>query len=167
MQKLSIYLYWQSILKDTKYKMLEHNINSYIDNNFYLQSEVDSLFDDEAENLYSIGYDFFTNGNYQKSYQIFSRLTALVPNVGYYWRALGAINQQLGSYSEAITAYEMAISFDPNDVVSYVYMAECKILLGSIDQAIDDLNRVIKMPHLNSNNPWFIRSSFLLKIHKG
>ena len=84
--------------------------------------------DDEMEMIHALGFNFFTYGKYDAAKDIFTGLTAYAPYTAHYWRALGAVNQQLKDYQEAIAAYDMAIANDEFDVVSYVYRGESQLL---------------------------------------
>jgi tetratricopeptide (TPR) repeat protein len=82
---------------------------------------------------------------------------------------LGAVNQQLKNYHEAIDAYDMAIANDETDVVSYVYKGESQILMGNIEAGINDLETVVRITEENPGSQfdaWIKRSKHLLRLHK-
>jgi len=144
---------------------LEFMIHSYY-NGLVILQELEGISDDEMESLYALGYNFFTYGKYEQAKDIFVELTAYAPYTSHYWRALGAVNQQLGDYAEAIAGYDMAIANDETDVVSYVYRGESKILRGELKDGLEDLKKVteigIEYPKFE---PWLERSRLLLDIH--
>jgi type III secretion system low calcium response chaperone LcrH/SycD len=132
-------------------------------------AELEGTSDEDMETVYTLGYNFFTYGKYTAAKDIFTGLTVNAPYTAHYWRALGAVNQQLKDYPEAISAYEMAIANDPNDIVSRVYKAESYILSGNIEAGIQELESVQSITEENrdsQNKPWNTRAKLLLQIHK-
>ncbi|MHA1950048.1 MAG: tetratricopeptide repeat protein [Candidatus Thorarchaeota archaeon] len=123
--------------------------------------------DAKLEKLYTLGYNFFSYGKYHRAREIFVNLTNYAPFRAYYWRALGAVNQQMKDYAEAISAYDMATEKDDTDVVSYLYRAESQILSGNDKSGVSDLKKVVKIgSKLPDMEPWVKRAKLLLKIHK-
>lgn len=147
---------------DDYFEFLIHN---YFDDLKILEESSD-LYDDELDSLYGLGYNLFTYGKYEKSKEIFEKLTKEFPSIAYLWRALGAINQQLKLYDEAIKAYSKAITYDEADVISYVYRAESRILSGEVELALEDFKKVVKIGEADINNPWVTRSKLILSIYE-
>ena len=81
--------------------------------------------------------------------------------------SVGAVNQQLKDYQEAIAAYDMAIANDEFDVVSYVYRGESQLLARNRDAGLHDLQIVIQ---LGADAPqfgaWVQRAELLLKLNQ-
>ena len=129
--------------------------------------ELEGISDDEMETIYALGYNFFTYGKYDAAKDIFTGLTAYAPYTAHYWRALGAVNQQLKDYAEAIAAYDMAVANDEHDVVSYVYRGESKILQGNVDAGLEDLEKVMSMgDQYPQFAPWVQRSQLLTSLQR-
>jgi tetratricopeptide (TPR) repeat protein len=146
---------------------LEYMIHGFFDGLLVLQ-ELEGISDEEMETLYALGYNYFIYGKYKTEKDIFTGLTAYSLYTGYYWRALGAVNQQLKDNDEAVAAYDMAIADDEMDMVSYVYRGESKILWGNAKGGLEDLRQVIA---IGSPYPeyaaWVERAKLLLSIHEG
>lgn len=147
---------------DDYFEFLIHNYY----NDLKILEESSDLYNDEIDSLYALGYNLFIYGKYEKSKEIFEKLTKEFPYTAYLWRALGAVNQQIKIYDEAIKAYSMAITNDKSDIVSYVYRAESKILSGIVEDALEDFKKVLKIGEADKNNPWIIRSKLILSIYK-
>ena len=90
-----------------------------------------------------VGNYLYNYGKYQAALNIFSMLTVYKPFVSKYWRAAGAANQALKNYREAITAYDMALSTNANDAVSFTYRGESKLAAGKEVEGIEDLKQAI------------------------
>ena len=145
---------------------LEFMIHGFMNGLITLQ-ELEGISDEEMETIYALGYNFFTYGKYDAAKDIFTGLTAYAPYTAHYWRALGAVNQQLKDYMEAIAAYDMAIANDENDVVSYVYRGESHILSGNVDTGLEDLTRVLQIGgQFPEFGAWVQRSELLLRLHQ-
>ncbi len=156
----------QPEIEQTAAQYLEFMIHGFMNGLITLQ-ELEGVSDEEMETIYALGYNFFTYGKYDAAKDIFTGLTAYAPYTAHYWRALGAVNQQLKDYTEAIAAYDMAIANDENDVVSYVYRGESQILSGNVPVGLKDLEKVI---HIGGGFPqfgaWVQRSELLLRLHR-
>ena len=145
---------------------LEFMIHGFM-NGLITLHELEGISDDEMEMIYALGFNFFTYGKYDAAKDIFTGLTAYAPYTAHYWRALGAVNQQLKDYQEAIAAYDMAIANDEFDVVSYVYRGESQLLARNRDAGLHDLQIVIQ---LGADAPqfgaWVQRAELLLKLNQ-
>ncbi len=150
----------------TAARYLEYMIHSFYDGLLSLK-KLEDISDDELETVYALGYNYFTYGKYEAAKDIFTRLTVYAPYIAHYWRALGAVNQQMRNYAEALPAYERAIENDETDVVSYVYKGESRILSGNVEAGLRDLEDVLKIgvdcPQFQA---WVKRSRLLLSVHK-
>jgi type III secretion system low calcium response chaperone LcrH/SycD len=153
-------------IENTAAQYLEFMIHGFMNGLITLQ-ELEGISDEEMETIYALGYNFFTYGKYDAAKDIFTGLTAYAPYTAHYWRALGAVNQQLKDYTEAIAAYDMAVANDETDVVSYVYRGESQILSGNVAAGLIDLEKVM---HIGSQyaqfTPWVQRSELLIRVHK-
>ena len=153
-------------IEATAANYLEFMIHGFMNGLITLQ-ELEGISDEEMEMIYALGFNFFTYGKYDAAKDIFTGLTAYAPYTAHYWRALGAVNQQLKDYQEAIAAYDMAIANDEFDVVSYVYRGESQLLARNRDAGLHDLQIVIQLgadaPQLGA---WVQRAELLLKLNQ-
>ena len=153
-------------IEATAANYLEFMIHGFMNGLITLQ-ELEGISDEEMEMIYALGFNFFTYGKYDAAKDIFTGLTAYAPYTAHYWRALGAVNQQLKDYQEAIAAYDMAIANDEFDVVSYVYRGESQLLARNRDAGLHDLQTVIQ---LGADAPqfgaWVQRAELLLKLNQ-
>ena len=153
-------------IEQTAAHYLEFMIHGFMNGLITLQ-ELEGINDEEMETIYALGYNFFTYGKYDAAKDIFTGLTAYAPYTSHYWRALGAVNQQLKDYVEAIASYDMAIANDERDVVSYVYRGESQILSGNVDAGLKDLEMVVQIGReFPEFGAWVQRSQLLLGLHR-
>ena len=98
---------------------------------------------------------------------MFSVLTLYKPFVSRFWRAAGAANQALKKYVEAVAAYDMALTTNTSDVISYTYRGESKLSLGQSDAGVEDLKMAVEV---GKNQPfykqWVDRSRTLLSVRQ-
>ena len=152
-------------IENTAAQYLEFMIHGFMNGLITLQ-ELEGISDEEMETIYALGYNFFTYGKYDAAKDIFTGLTAYAPYTAHYWRALGAVNQQMKDYVEAIAAYDMAIANDENDVVSYVYRGESQILSSNVEAGLKDLDKVLQIgSQYPQFAPWVQRSELLIRLH--
>lgn len=153
-------------IEQTAAHYLQFMIHGFMNGLITLQ-ELEGISDEEMETIYALGYNFFTYGKYDAAKDIFVGLTAYAPYTAHFWRALGAVNQQLKEYGEAIASYDMAIANDERDAVSYVYRGESHILSGNIDAGLRDLDHVMEIGQTQIElSPWVQRSQLLISLHR-
>ena len=145
-------------------KLVEYIANKFLRGDITLADLV-KLDDQEIEVIFLLGHYLYNFGKYQNSLNIFSVLTLYKPFVSRYWRAAGAANQAMKKYQEAIVAYDMAITTNLNDAISYVYRGESKISMGDLPAGVDDLRQAIAV---GSQHPfyaqWVGRARPLLEV---
>ena len=129
-------------------------------------AELMQLNEKEIEVIFLMGHYLYNYGKYQPSLNVFSVLTLYKPFVSRYWRAAGAANQALKKYKEAIVAYDMALTTNFNDVVSYTYRGESKLSSGRTQEGIADLKRAVEIgAPLGYYGQWVNRAKAILKVH--
>lgn len=164
-------LYWAKMsqsneIESTAATYLEFMIHGFMNGLITLQ-ELEGINDEEMETIYALGYNFFTYGKYEAAKDIFTGLTAYAPYTAHYWRALGAVSQQLKEYIEAIASYDMAVANDETDLVSLVYRGEAKILAGDIGGGVEDLQDVVqRSPQYPEHAAWAQRAELLIGLHQ-
>jgi len=124
-----------------------------------------SLDDKEIEVIFLMGHYLYNYGKYQAALNVFSVLTLYKPFVSRYWRAAGAANQALKKYNEAIIAYDMALTTNLNDVISYTYRGESKISNGMAGEGVEDLKTAVQVGAGQVfYAQWVNRAKTLLKV---
>ena len=130
-------------------------------------SDVVGLTDKELEAMYGVGYHLFNWGKYQPALDIFSVLTLYSPFKAHYWRAAGAVNQAMKRFKEAILAYDMALTNNNLDAVSYTYRGESRLALGDVLGGISDLKKAIEVGEkLPAYINWVKRAKTLLAVRE-
>ena len=147
-------------------RYLEYMIHGFYNGLLALTGLEYFLDDEDFETVYALGYNYFTYGKYQAAKDIFTGLTAYAPYTAHYWRALGAVNQQLKDYPEAIAAYDMAIINDEADIVSHIYRGETEILSGNVKAGMTDFEAVREIGNeYPEYTAWVERAQLLLEVH--
>ncbi len=145
-------------------RLVEHLANSFLRGDITL-AELMELNDSEIQVVFMLGNYLYNYGKYQPALHIFSMLTVYKPFVSKYWRAAGAASQALKKYPEAITAFDMALSTNINDAISYTYRGECKLASGQEEGGIEDLKMAIVTGQNRAvYHQWINRSRTLLKV---
>ena len=149
---------------ETFAKLVEFIANKFMRGEVTL-ADLLSLDDQEIEVIFLMGHYLYNYGKYQPALNVFSVLTLYKPFVSRYWRAAGAANQALKKFNEAIVAYDMALTTNLNDVISYTYRGESKISAGMESEGIEDLKTAIEVGNTQPfYNQWVNRSRMLLKV---
>lgn len=149
---------------ETFARLVEHIAKKFLRGEVTL-ADLLELDDKEIEVIFLMGHYLYNFGKYQPALNVFSVLTLYKPFVSRYWRAAGAANQALKKWNEAIVAYDMALTTNLNDVVSYTYRGESKISAGLEQDGIEDLRRALEV---GKDQPfyaqWVNRARTLLKV---
>lgn len=149
---------------ETFAKLVEFIANKFMRGEVTL-ADLLSLDDKEIEVIFLMGHYLYNYGKYQPALNVFSVLTLYKPFVSRYWRAAGAANQALKKYNEAIVAYDMALTTNLNDVISYTYRGESKISAGMEQEGIEDLKTAVEVGNTQPfYSQWVNRSRVLLKV---
>jgi type III secretion system low calcium response chaperone LcrH/SycD len=109
-----------------------------------------SFFQDSLEALYTLAYDFYSNGKYQDAQECFRLLTLSNSLERRYWMGLGACCQLLKQYREALDCYSAAAFQDSSDPHVHRHAADCLFHLGEIQEAREALNSALAAA---KNNP--------------
>jgi adenylate cyclase len=79
---------------------------------------------------------------------------AASPRSGFAQYAKGQVLRAQRRFAEAIPAYETVLAFDPNWVSALVWLGQCKLFTGSIDQTIPLVERALRLnprdPHIGA-----------------
>jgi tetratricopeptide (TPR) repeat protein len=149
---------------ETFAKLVEFIANKFMRGEVTL-ADLLNLDEKEIEVIFLMGHYLYNYGKYQQALNVFSVLTLYKPFVSRYWRAAGAANQALKKFSEAIVAYDMAVTTNLNDVISYTYRGESKISAGMEQAGVVDLKTAVQV---GANQPfyaqWVSRARMLLKV---
>jgi tetratricopeptide (TPR) repeat protein len=144
--------------------LVEHTANKFMRGEVTL-AELFALKPREVEVIFMMGHYLFNFGKYQAALKIFSVLTMYKPMVSKYWRAAGAANQALRQYKEAVVAYDMALTTNFEDVISYTYRGESKLSLGQVAQGVADLQRAVDVGQRKAfYAKWVNRARTLLRV---
>lgn len=94
-----------------------------------------TLSKDEAEALYTLGHNYYQQGNYQEAVTLFEWLCRHSTIEGRYLKALGAACQMIERYKTAINAYGLAAVLDIEDPEPSIFACECLLHLSEFDRA--------------------------------
>ena len=79
----------------------------------------------EKETLYSSGYHFYAQGNYEKASDLFLQLTLSDPYEESYWRGLASSYQMQSKWDEALHAWALCALLKEDDPLPHYHAAEC------------------------------------------
>lgn len=79
----------------------------------------------EKETLYSSGYHFYAQGNYEKASDLFLQLTLSNPYEESYWRGLASSYQMQNKWDEALHAWALCALLKEDDPLPHYHAAEC------------------------------------------
>lgn len=103
-----------------------------------------SFKNEELTDFYKYGWDCYKHQKYENASNIFLILTLLNPMVGAFWSALGACEETLGHFQDAMRAYLFGAELENETLAPYLHGAKCLLLLNHIDDAKKVLQRAIQ-----------------------
>jgi adenylate cyclase len=90
----------------------------------------------------------------ERAKELSERALAASPRSGFAHYAKGQVLRAQRRFAEAIPAYETVLAFDPNWVSALVWLGQCKLFTGSIDQTIPLVERALRLnprdPHIGA-----------------
>lgn len=103
-----------------------------------------------AAELYCCAYHFYENGKYSEGVDFFKLLTQMDSENTANWIGLGACQQMLKNYNEALLAYSTALILDQTNPNVYLHAANCCFALKYLAEGFEALDVV---ESLAQNNP--------------
>lgn len=101
--------------------------------------EVLELPADEMESIYSLAYQKYRHGEYQKAVDLFRYLMVLDSACFKYILGLAASLHRLEEYQGAANHYLLASFYEPSNPIPYFHGAECYLRLGNTTMAKNGL----------------------------
>ncbi len=93
----------------------------------------------QQEELYALGYGYYSQGRYLDAAKLFWQLLRQDCAQARYYKAAGACMQMLRHYEQAMLAYGVASLFDPHDPTLLFYLAQCFRAVGCAPEAAQAL----------------------------
>ena len=102
------------------------------------------LDDAQMEMIYSLGFGFYQSGRYEDAEKVFQLLTLLDYSEVKYWLGMGAVQQALRKFDQAVKSYAMGMMIDMHEPRLAYHAAECYLALGDKENAASALASVIE-----------------------
>ena len=98
-------------------------------------AEASNISEEAQEAIYELAYLKYNNGLYEKSARLFQFLCLYNQWNPRFFTGLGACQQMVSLYGEAIDTYLYAISLDANDPHPMIYVGDCYVALEQYQKA--------------------------------
>ncbi|WP_257285727.1 SycD/LcrH family type III secretion system chaperone [Endozoicomonas sp. SESOKO1] len=98
-------------------------------------AEASNISVEAQEALYELAYLKYNNALYEKSARLFQFLCLYDQWNPCFFTGLGACQQMVGLYGEAIDTYLYVLSLDANDPHPMIYVGDCYVALGQHQKA--------------------------------
>lgn len=121
-----------------------HKLKQVVEQERKTLQEILDLSDHQLLDIFDEAQNSFGHHHYQQATNIFILLIHLNPLVSAFWAGLGACQEKLGDFQEAIFAYLFAAEFDEHSLASYLHAAKCYLMLKQHDEAKNILEKAIK-----------------------
>lgn len=125
------------------------NLTDEIANRFLKEGEqlykLEGLAKEDLEALYVLGINFYEAQAYGEAREVFEQLCLLDDADPRYWFALGGALQQASRPEEALTAYSVCQSIEPENPLPAYHAHECHLSLGDPSTATKALRLVLAL----------------------
>ncbi|WP_257266465.1 SycD/LcrH family type III secretion system chaperone [Endozoicomonas sp. ONNA2] len=98
-------------------------------------AKASNISEEALEGLYELAYLKYNHGQYEKSARLFQFLCLYDQWNPRFFTGLGACQQMVNLYGEAIDTYLYATSLDANDPHPMIYVGDCYVALGQHQKA--------------------------------
>jgi type III secretion system low calcium response chaperone LcrH/SycD len=107
--------------------------------------EVRGYTDEELYAIARAAYFYYHQGKLDQARILFQGLYALSPGDSYAAKALGVVELAAGNFQGAISAFDVAIKLDPEDIAAHVGRAEVRVAMEQKPLAIEDLKHAMAL----------------------
>jgi tetratricopeptide (TPR) repeat protein len=108
-----------------------------------------SIATDEADSLYTLAGELYSQGLYREAIPLFQRIVTLDGRNANAYALLGGSYFQLGDYGAAIDAFERALDLDEGIKLAYLGLVASNYMTDRIEAARDWVQRMV--PILDSH----------------
>ena len=117
---------------------------------------------EEIRIVAELGYGLAEQGRNEEAITIFEGLAALAPATAYFQSALGALKLRTGDLQSALIHLNAALKSDPTDLSALANKGEVLMLLGRREDAIANLQGVLRLSEGNDSEALAVRARALL-----
>ncbi len=98
---------------------------------------------EELEAMYALAYNQYEHEKYEEAGRIFALLVAFAPSSYKYCLGLGMSVYRFGRIDDALLAFTHCLLLDPMQPEAHLYLAECMIRRGEMDNVRESLEQVL------------------------
>jgi tetratricopeptide (TPR) repeat protein len=103
--------------------------------------------------IYEIAIGAFGEGRNNECLAVFVLLTTLDQTNSEYWFRMGIAAQKCGNMDLALRVYPLCIDIDPNLMGAHLFSAECHLILGNRESALNELAEAKKIKEISEVDP--------------
>lgn len=108
--------------------------------------------DAELDALYNIGVQIYQQGKWEDASRVFGLINMFAPFNSLYLSAQGKCLKCLGAYEDAHDVFHLAWTIDRSMPAAALHAAECLMLAGRKEDAVELINEVLAAPEMSDNN---------------
>ena len=97
--------------------------------------DLKDMSDDAMEAIYSVAYNLYQGGKYDEAQKVFQFLCFYDHFNRKYFMGLGACQQMMKEYENAIEIFSFATILDSDDPRPMLYIGDCRLAMGSKNEA--------------------------------
>ncbi|MGI9275660.1 MAG: SycD/LcrH family type III secretion system chaperone [Endozoicomonas sp.] len=97
--------------------------------------DLKNMSDDAMEAIYSVAYNLYQGGKYEEAQKVFQFLCFYDHFNRKYFMGLGACQQMMKEYENAIEVFTFATVLDTDDPRPMIYIGDCHLAMGDKEKA--------------------------------
>ncbi len=97
--------------------------------------DLKDMSDDAMEAIYSVAYNLYQGGKYEEAQKVFQFLCFYDHFNRKYFMGLGACQQMMKEYGNAIEVFSFATILDSDDPRPMLYIGDCHLAMGDKEKA--------------------------------
>lgn len=113
--------------------------------------------DDILLDMYEVAFGLFEQKRYSECIDAFIFLTTINPSVSSFWLGLGSALQMEQRLDEAMAAYKVAISKDPERLDGYLYAARCCMQMKEYEEGQKICDIALELAEENPRNDQLVK----------
>jgi tetratricopeptide (TPR) repeat protein len=112
---------------------LPHHIKE-LQNLYDLHPEDFTIKRELGNNLLHYGNELYLNNKQEESLTVFQTLSRLFPSSSAVWHNIGYVHAELNQPYDAVSAYQKALQYDPNNLETHICLATSLLSIGDYKQ---------------------------------
>jgi tetratricopeptide (TPR) repeat protein len=134
----------EDMMKNPKLRKIIEELSASVSNGELTFAQIGGFTDNELDGAYAAACQYINTDQIQQGTQLLGMLILIDPYKARYYQLVGIGLQRLKTYPTAEYFYGLAQRLEPENIMTQVYLGECKILNGKTDDGLKILKESLQ-----------------------